>query len=131
MTTPKLVTIGLPMWKRLEYLPHILKIIEAQDYPSIELLVSDNGMNGNKVRDTVQAHYSRPFKFRQNSSIAEIPKHFNQIVQHATGEYFVLLSDDDEITPNFVSELVHLLERYPEANVAFARQDVAKIRIWV
>ena len=55
--TPKLVTIGLPMWKRLEFLPHILKIIEAQDYPSIELLVSDNGQNGVKIREIVSACY--------------------------------------------------------------------------
>jgi glycosyltransferase involved in cell wall biosynthesis len=124
MMTPKLVTIGLPMWKRLEYLPHILKIVEAQDYPAIELLVSDNGMNGNKVRDVVAANYSRPFTFRQNPHIAEITEHFNQIVAAAAGQYFVLLSDDDEITPNFVSELVGLLERYPEASIAFARQEI-------
>ena len=31
MTTPKLVTIGLPTWKRLKYLPHVLKKIEARD----------------------------------------------------------------------------------------------------
>jgi hypothetical protein len=112
------------MWKRLEYLPHILKIVEEQDYPSIELLVSDNGMNGTKVRDAVEANYSRPFTFRQNPVIAEIPEHFNQIVHQAAGEYFVLLSDDDEVTPNFVSELVGLLERYPQASIAFAKQEI-------
>ena len=124
MVTPRLVTIGLPIWKRLEYLPHVLRIIEAQDYPSIELLVSDNGMNGTKVRDAVQANYSRPFTFRQNSFIAEITEHFNQIVRQAAGEYFVMLSDDDEITPNFVSELAALLENYPQASIAFAKQEI-------
>lgn len=123
-TNLKLVTIGLPIWKRLEYLPHVLKIIEAQDYPSIELIVSDNGMNGTKVRDAVQAHYSRPFRFRQNSSTVEIANHFNQIVQEATGEYFILLSDDDEISSNFVSDLVRLLDSYPEASLAFASQEI-------
>ena len=122
--TPKLVTIALPMWKRLEYLPHILKEIEAQDYPFIHLLISDNGMNGNKVRDAVELHYSRPYTFRQNSSIAEIPEHFNQLVQEATGEYFTLISDDDEISPNFISELVGLLEQHPEASLALARQEI-------
>jgi hypothetical protein len=45
-------------------------------------------------------------------------------VAQAAGEYFVLLSDDDEITPNFVSELVGLLERYPQAAMAFAKQEI-------
>jgi glycosyltransferase involved in cell wall biosynthesis len=122
--TPKLVTVALPMWKRLEYLPHILKVIERQDYPHIHLLVSDNGMNGSKVRDAVAAHYSRPYTFRQNPSIAEIPQHFNQLVEEATGEYFTLVSDDDEISPNFISELVGLLEQHSEASLALARQEI-------
>ena len=105
-------------------LPHVLKIVEAQDYPSIELLVSDNGMNGTKVRDAVEANYSRPFTFRQNSSIVEVTEHFNQIVHQAAGEYFVVLGDDDEITPNFVSELVGLLDRHPQASIAFGGQEV-------
>jgi glycosyltransferase involved in cell wall biosynthesis len=124
MLTPKLVTIALPMWKRMEYLPHILKVIEAQDYPFIHLLISDNGMNGNKVRDAVETHYSRPFTFRQNPSIAEIPDHFNQLISEATGEYFTLVSDDDEISPNFISELVGLLEKHPQASLALARQEI-------
>jgi hypothetical protein len=121
---PDLVTVALPMWKRLEFLPHILKVIETQDYPSIQLLVSDNGLNGTKVLDAVKAHYSRPFTFRQNPAIAEIPQHFNQLVEEATGEYFTLISDDDEISPNFISELVGQLKSHPEASIAFARQEI-------
>ena len=65
-TVPKLVTIALPIYKRLEYLPHVLGIVAAQDYPDIELLVSDNGMNGTRVREIVEASYPRPYRFRQN-----------------------------------------------------------------
>ena len=79
--TPGLVTIALPIWKRLEYLPHILKIIEGQDYPHIELIVSDNGENGTKVHDAVRAHYSRPFRFRQNPKTVSMGTHFNQILE--------------------------------------------------
>ena len=37
MTTPKLVTIGLPMWKRLKYLPHVPKIFETRDKTNLPL----------------------------------------------------------------------------------------------
>ncbi len=123
-TAPKLVTIAVPVYKRLEYLPHVLKIVESQDYPAIELLISDNGMNGTKVRDIVQANYSRPFTFRQNPATVELSAHFNQLVEVASGEYFILLCDDDEISSNFVSELVQLLERHPEASVGVAKQQI-------
>lgn len=123
-TTAKMVSIGIPIYRRLEYLPNALRVVSSQDYPSIELIVSDNGTNGSKVRDIVQAHYSRPWNFRQNPATVNIATHFNQILNHATGEYFVLLMDDDEFTPNYVSELVHQMEQHPEATIAFARQEI-------
>ena len=120
----KLVTIGIPIYKRLQYLPHILQIVNAQDYPHIELLVSDNGMNGTKVLDTIKEHYPRPYRFRQNPSTVSISTHYNQLVHEASGEYFVLLCDDDEISPNYISELVCQLDRYPQASVALGGQEI-------
>src|SRR5918992_499415 len=129
----KLVTIGIPIYKRLEYLPNVLNVVNSQNYPHIELLVSDNGMNGPKVPAIVERHYSRPFTFRQNDSTVGLSKHFNQIVDAASGEYFLMLADDDEISPNYVSELVSQLERHPQASVALSKQEIinergAKIR---
>jgi glycosyltransferase involved in cell wall biosynthesis len=123
-TVPKLVTIALPIYKRLEYLQHVLGIVAAQDYPDIELLVSDNGMNGTRVREIVETCYPRPYRFRQNPETVNITQHFNQLMAEATGEYFVILCDDDEISSNYVSELVASLDAYPDASVAIARQEM-------
>lgn len=119
-----LVNIALPIWKRLEYLQPILNIVEAQDYPCIELIVSDNGENGTKVHDVVKAHYSRPFRFRQNPHTVSIGAHFNQLLQAASGTYVVLLSDDDEISTNYISALVQQMEKHPEVSLAFGRQEI-------
>lgn len=118
-----LVTIGIPVYKRLEYLPHVLNIVASQDYPNIEILVSDNGLNGTAVPDIIKKHYHRPYTFRQNLSTVGMSAHFNQLIHAASGKYFIVLADDDEITPNYVSELVHLVERHPEASVAMAIQE--------
>jgi glycosyltransferase involved in cell wall biosynthesis len=128
----KLVTIGIPIYKRLKYLPNVLDLVARQDYPNIEVLISDNGMNGVKVPEIVKGHYSRPFKFRQNDTTIGLSQHFNQIVHAASGHYFVMLQDDDEISPNYVSELVIRLEQHPKATVAISRQEIideAGIRI--
>lgn len=50
--------------------------------------------------------------------------HFNQLVEEARGDYFVVLCDDDEISSNYISELVGSLERSPEASVAISRQEL-------
>ena len=70
----KLVTIGIPIYKRLEYLPNVLRVVEAQDYPEIDILVSDNGMNGTAVSDVVKKHCTRPYRFRQNSATVSGPR---------------------------------------------------------
>jgi glycosyltransferase involved in cell wall biosynthesis len=108
----------------LAYLPHVLKVVESQDYPSIDLLVSDNGMNGTAVPAIVKEHYRRPYRFRQNPSTVSGSRHYNQLIDNADGEYVVILADDDEVSPNFISDLIRLLERHPEASVALAMEEV-------
>lgn len=125
--TLPLVTIAIPIFKRLEYLPHILEIVRSQDYPAIELLISDNGLNGDRVREIAHQHYPRPLKFRQNQTTVSAIPHFNQLLQEASGKYFVLLCDDDEISPNYVSQLVKRLEADPLADVAIARQELLNL----
>ena len=107
----ELVTVAIPVYRRLQYLPHVLENVAAQDYPDIELLISDNGMNGDAVRQLVDEHYPRPYRFRQNASTVGMSEHFNQLIDSASGKYFVILADDDEITPNYVSQLVASLEK--------------------
>jgi glycosyltransferase involved in cell wall biosynthesis len=123
MQMNKLVTIGLPIYKRLEHLPTFLRIIASQNYPCIELIISDNGVNGGKVSDIVKIHYPRPYRFRQNPETVSIEQHFNQLIREASGDYFMLLMDDDEYSSNYVSELVAQMEAHPQASVAFSRQE--------
>ncbi len=119
----KLVTIGVPIYKRLNYLPNVLSVIAAQDYPDIDLLISDNGLNGALVPEIADKHYSKPYRFRQNPATVSGSEHYNQLIDNATGEYVIILADDDEISPNFVSELVALMEKHPEAAVALGREE--------
>jgi glycosyltransferase involved in cell wall biosynthesis len=119
-----LVTIAIPIYKRLEYLPGLLEAVALQDYPNLELIVSDNGQNGSAVVDAVRGHYSRPYRVRQNSTTVSIPAHYSQVLSEAKGKYFVWLADDDSIGSTFVSELVAILEQHPEVSVAIAQQEV-------
>jgi glycosyltransferase involved in cell wall biosynthesis len=120
----KLVTIVIPVYKSLSYLPNALQAVEQQDYPELEVIISDNGMNGSQLTNVIEKHYSKPYKLRQNATTVDVVTHFNQLIEAASGEYFLLLCDDDEISANYVSELVTTLEKYPQAAVALSRQDV-------
>jgi glycosyltransferase involved in cell wall biosynthesis len=119
-----LVTIGIPVYQRLNFLPNVLRSVSRQDYPNLEILVSDNGMNGTTIPTIVEEHYPHSFKFRRNPHVETMSAHFNQIINAASGKYFMLLCDDDEISSNYVSELVGLLEHNRQASIALSRQEI-------
>lgn len=118
------VTVAIPVYKRLTYVAQAIRSVAAQDYPAIELIVSDNGCNGNAVWEIAQANYPRPFIFRQNPASVPIVTHFNQLIAAASGEYFILLSDDDELAPGYISTMVAALVANPSAAVAISRVEV-------
>ncbi len=118
-----LVTLAVPVYRRLDSLPRALRSVRAQDYGRIDLLVSDNGGNGTEVREIVESVYGRGYRFRRNDRSVPVIRHFNQLIEEARGEYFVLLCDDDVISPDFVSSLVEVMERDPSVSVAIARQE--------
>jgi glycosyltransferase involved in cell wall biosynthesis len=119
-----LVTIGIPVYRRLGFLPNVLRSVSEQDYRNLEIIVSDNGMNGTAIPAILKEHNPRSFKFRQNTRVETMSTHFNQIINAASGKYFMLLCDDDEISSNYVSELVSLLERNAQASIALSRQEI-------
>ena len=120
----KLVTIGIPVYKRFDFLPKAIQSVALQDYPNIELIVSDNGMNEGLVADIVRQNYPRPFRFRREPVTVPLVTHFNNIMREAAGDYYVQLCDDDEISPGFVSDLIRILENDARVSVAFAKQEV-------
>src|SRR5262245_23189300 len=120
----KLVTVAVPVYKRLDFLSNAIQSVASQDYPNIELIVSDNGMNGTRIPEIVKQNYPRPFRFRQEPATVPLVAHFNHILQDASGHYYVMLCDDDEISPNFVSELAAILQADPRVALAIARQEV-------
>jgi glycosyltransferase involved in cell wall biosynthesis len=119
-----LVTVGIPIYKRLSFLPNVLNSVSQQDYRDLEIIVSDNGMNSAQLSTMIKEHYPRKFKLRQNAHIETMSTHFNQIINAASGKYFMLLCDDDEISPNYVSDLAALLEHNPQASIALSRQEI-------
>ncbi|MEF3274193.1 MAG: glycosyltransferase family 2 protein [Chloroflexus sp.] len=121
---PATVTVAIPVYKRLTYVAQAIQSVAQQDYPAIELIVSDNGCNGDAVLNIARAHYPRPFVFRQNPESVSIVTHFNQLLAAASGEYFVLLSDDDELAPGYLTAMVAALEAHPEAAAAISRVEV-------
>jgi GT2 family glycosyltransferase len=108
----------VPTYRRLEHLPGVLRSLEAQDYPDLDVLISDNGLLGNDLDDVVEEHLDRPHRIRRTGETLPIEEHFDALTREAEGEYFLLLCDDDQLGPRAVSALVAAMEEDPGIRVA-------------
>jgi glycosyltransferase involved in cell wall biosynthesis len=112
-----LVTIGIPTYDRPELLARALGSAAKQTYPNVEVLVADNGSFSESVALVVAS-----FKgvipeltyVRHREDIGAL-KNFAYLLAAAKGRYFMWLADDDEVSENYVSSLVAMLESDPSA----------------
>jgi glycosyltransferase involved in cell wall biosynthesis len=105
-----LVSIGMPTYNRADgYLPLALDSALEQDYPNLEIIVSDNASTDGTEELIRSKADSRIRYFRHAESIGGT-NNFNFCVEQARGAYFLLLHDDDLIDPDFISTCVRALD---------------------
>jgi len=113
-----IVTVAVPTLNRTQYLRETLACVLAQDYPKLDILVSDNGSRDDTAEVAQALIQGDPrARFRRNEVTVPSHEHFTQCVQAARGEFFILLCDDDCINPRFVSELVAVAMRHADIQV--------------
>lgn len=113
-----LVSIGMPTYNRVDgYLPLALDSALNQDYPNLEIVVSDNASTDG-TQDFVRSKNDPRLRyFRHEESIGGT-NNFNFCVEQARGAYFLLLHDDDLIDPDFVSVCIRSLQGRTDVGVA-------------
>lgn len=103
-STPK-VTIAIPTFNRVGYLKEAVDSALAQTWPHIEVLISDNASTDATRAYLATLEDPRIRVILQTENIGMMAN-WNACLAAATGEYFLMLSDDDLIEPSAVSELL-------------------------
>ena len=98
------VTIGIPTWNRKDYLQPALASALAQAYPNLEIVVSDNASDDGTSSFLDGISDLRLVILHQSSNVGAI-RNLNACLERATGELFLLLSDDDLLEPNTIAKL--------------------------
>jgi glycosyltransferase involved in cell wall biosynthesis len=99
------VTIAIPTLNRVGYLQLALKSALAQTYGDIEVLVSNNASTDETASYLASCADSR-LRVLHQSTLLSMVENWNACVAAATGEYFLLLSDDDLLEPDAIQELL-------------------------
>ncbi|MGC1784915.1 MAG: glycosyltransferase family 2 protein [Acidobacteriaceae bacterium] len=104
MKIPGRVTIGIPTINRSELALGAIHSALSQSYRDIEVIVSDDASTDDTVERIRELQDGRLVLFEQKRRLGLVGN-FDFCLRHATGEFFLLLGDDDLLLPNAIEEL--------------------------
>lgn len=104
------VTIAIPTLNRAEYLRIALESALGQTYPNIEVVVSNNA-SPDHTAAILKAISDPRVRVLEQSCTISMMENWNKCLDAASGEYFLLLSDDDVLEPSAIEEMVEVFER--------------------
>ena len=113
MVYPK-VSIIIPTYNRVSYLLQAIESALAQDYPNLEVIVSDNAST-DTTREVVRKYVKDPrFKyFRNEKNLGMAGNWRRALYEYAVGDWAMLLSDDDYLLDNcYISKAVELIRKH-------------------
>lgn len=119
--TPRLLSIGLPVYNGEKYLQRALNSILAQDYDDIEFVISDNA-SSDATPDICREFAARDHRVRWERQTENKGAcwNFNRVFQRAHGEFFMWAAHDDIWAASFASECIAVLEADPTVAIAHA-----------
>jgi len=112
-----LVSIIIPTFNRLNWIPICLDSIKAQTYPNIETLVIDDGSSDGTV-EWLKSHADYAFAqlhVQPKNGGASIAR--NDGIRRARGELIVFIDSDDVLLPNHVATAVSIFEKFPNTGL--------------
>ena len=106
-----IVSVGIPTYNRKHYLIKALDSVKNQDYPNIEIIISDNhSTDGTEefIKELLGENNSNIKYLRLKENVGA-KKNWENCICNASGKYMLMLSDDDILEPDAITNLVNAL----------------------
>lgn len=120
------VSIIIPTFNRFSFLVEAIGSALAQDYPDLEIVISDNASTD--FTPEVARYFSKDPRvkyFRNPENIGMVKNWHKAVFEYATGEWFLILSDDDILTnPAFISQAVQLIKFSKEMVIVYSNSYI-------
>ena len=115
------ISIGMPVFNGENSLRKTLITIINQEFLDFELIISDDASTDStqKICEEFSKKDSRIRYFRQKKNFGMPVKNFQFVLSKADGEYFMFASHDDPYHPQFISEMLKIMEFDKDCSLAF------------
>ena len=111
-----LVTINIPTYKQEKYIRRAIKSALNQDYPNLQILVSDDCSPDNTFAEALKLASDKVTVFQTPRNLGRVGNYHYMLYEKATGDWVVNLDGDDYYSdPSFISTAIRRLQEHPSA----------------
>lgn len=115
------LSVLLPTRNRLDLLKLAIESVRMQDYSDWEIIVSDNASDDD-IGAYIKSLEDPRIHCRRFEQLVPVTDNWNAALELATGEYVIMLGDDDALVPCGLSQVRALAQSQPDAIYAQAMQ---------
>jgi glycosyltransferase involved in cell wall biosynthesis len=121
------VSIGMPVYNGGNTIEKTIKTILSQDFNDFELIISDDCSN-DATKEICQKYAnidSRIKYFRQERNFGMPVKNFQYVLKQAKGDFFMFASHDDPYHPQFISEMLKVMDFDKDCTLCFCSYSIS------
>lgn len=111
-----LVSVCIPVYNGEQFIRKTIQMVLHQNYDNMEILISDNASTDNTVREIKKIQDKR-IRLLQNETNVGMAGNWNSLLEHAKGDYVIIVCVDDFLFPGAIEEKAGVLDKYPDVNI--------------
>jgi glycosyltransferase involved in cell wall biosynthesis len=114
--TRPLVSVIIPNYNHTRFLPNAIQSVLAQHYPNYEIIIVDDGSTDDSREVVAQFGDKVQYIWQNNQGLAGAR---NTGIRAASGELIGLLDADDEWAPDYLEQMMVMVDKNPDAIVFY------------
>ncbi len=111
-------SILLPTRNRLDLLKFAVQSVLDQDYRDWEIVISDNASEDD-VAGYVRSLADERVKYIRSDALLPVTRNWNRALEASSGQYFIMLGDDDCLLGDCLSIVAGLLREYDNPELIY------------
>lgn len=121
----KTFSIAIPAYKA-KFLSECIDSILLQTYPFYELIIVDDDSPEflERIIEKYDDSRIKYYRNKKNCGALNVVDNWNICLSYATGEFLILMGDDDKLEPDFLKEFSFLIDKYPDLDIFHCRSCV-------
>jgi len=125
MTFSPRVTVTIPFYNKTSMLLKAVESVRAQSYPHWKLIICDDAGPEPECAIEIEELGDSRIQYFRNSQNLGLAGNWNLCVEKAADtEFVVILHSDDELAPNYLTEMLKFADEHPEGSLYFCQPTI-------